>query len=89
LGPKSDGTIQGLGKVAWPLLEGSAITLSLFSAVLAGLLAVYFAQTIVNTFGKPQDYIAALLWGFGVDRALTGILGLTSILEKLGIKKKE
>lgn len=75
------GIKEALGKMGWQLWGLSAILLSLFSAVLAGLLAVYFATGTVNTFGRNEDYLTAILWGFGVDRTVNGLGG---VLEKVG-----
>ncbi|MDD4238519.1 MAG: hypothetical protein PHT62_08185 [Desulfotomaculaceae bacterium] len=63
----------------WSFFDASALLLSFFSAVAAGLLALYFTN---STFGGLQDYLAAFLWGAGVDQ---GVKGLAAISQKLGI----
>lgn len=63
----------------WSFFDASALLMSFFSAVAAGLLALYFTN---STFGGLQDYLAAFLWGAGVDQ---GVKGLANVLQKLGI----
>jgi len=63
----------------WSFIDASALLLSFFSAVAAGLLALYFTN---STFGGLQDYLAAFLWGAGVDQ---GVKWLATISQKIGI----
>lgn len=68
-----------LVKYKYVFADVSASSLSFFSAVAAGLLALYFTN---NTFGGVQDYMACFLWGGGVDQS---VKGLSAVLQKLGI----
>lgn len=73
---------NALEKIGRRIFEWSAVSLALFSTFLAGLLAVYFADEAINSFGATQDYLAAVIWGFGIDRTVSGLKG---VLEELGI----
>lgn len=60
-----DFTLAGINRFAWALF-----------AILAVLVGTYVLILSRSAFGSPQDYVACLLWGFGLPTSGTALSAL-------------
>ena len=60
--------------------EAAVMSISLSLAAVTGLLQLY----VDKSFGAPEDYLIALLWGFGIEKSVRGFNAVYSTLGRDG-----